>query len=184
MDIPTDAFREGLVQELSKLRRFALALCRPPLEPDDLVQATCDRALSRWTQFKPGSRMDSWLFRIMHSIWKNQLRRATTEREAVPLLSQEAHTIDGEKTALGKIALSEVLSAMKELPAEQAAAITLVNLNELSYREAAAVLDIPQGTLESRIARGRVALGRMLEGHAELQDQPGRPDTAVLRSET
>ncbi len=120
----------------------------------------------------------------MHSIWKNQLRRATTERNAVPILSQESHIIDGEKTVLGKIALSEVLSAMKELPAEQAAAITLVNLNEMSYREAANVLDIPQGTLESRIARGRVALGRLLEGHADLQDQSGRTDPAILRSET
>ena len=184
MDNPTDAFRESLIRELSKLRRFALALCRPPLEPDDLVQATCVRALSRSTQFTPDSRLDSWLFRIMHSIWKNQLRRAATERDAAPFLSQETNVTDGERMALGKIALSEVLSAMKELPAEQAAAITLVNLNELSYREAAAVLEIPQGTLESRIARGRVALGRLLEGHAEQKDQRGRADGAVLRSKT
>jgi RNA polymerase sigma-70 factor, ECF subfamily len=156
------AVRLGLIEALPRLSRFARVLCRPPLEPDDLMQATCERALSRHSQFVAGTRLDSWLFAIMHSIWKNELRRMGTQQAAaerdVPTLS-----VDGERVALGKIMLSEVLSCLSKLPPDQAAAITLVNLDGLSYAAAAEVLGVPQGTLESRMARGRIALGRLLD---------------------
>lgn len=126
--------------------------------------------------------MDSWLFSIMHSIWKNQLRRKNTERRAALELSEGHNSTDGERTALGKIVLSEVLSYMQELPSDQAAAITLVNLEGLSYREAAEVLGIPQGTLESRIARGRISLGRLLEAGGTLEEQDRATSKAISRS--
>ena len=161
---PNDDFRRELVTKLPNLRRFALTLTRSRYEAEGLVQASCERALARWFQYVPHTRMDNWLFSIMHSIWKNRLRRANNQRLAHDELARSVRHTDGEREVFGKIELSEVLSALQQLSADQAAAITLVSLEGLSYREAAAILEIPQGTLESRIARGRIALGRVLEG--------------------
>lgn len=168
---PSDEFRAELVDNLPALKRFAIVLCRDEPACDDLVQATCERALGRWQQFHPGTRLRGWLFSIMHSIWKNKLRRHHNQRNAHDKLRHESTATDGEREALGKIELSEVLSALKGLSHDQATAITLVSLNGLSYREAAQILDIPQGTLESRIARGRIALGKLLEGKPLASEQ-------------
>lgn len=160
---PDDEFRAGLIDCLPALRRFSIVLCRAQPACDDLVQATCERALARWQQFHPDTRLQSWLFSIMHSIRKNKLRRNRNQRNAFDKLRYEHPYTDGEREVLGKIELSEVLSALKDMSPDQAAAIALVSLDGLSYREAAEILDIPQGTLESRIARGRIALGKQLE---------------------
>jgi RNA polymerase sigma-70 factor (ECF subfamily) len=106
----------------------------------------------------------------MSSIWKNELRRLGLEREAADGMLP-ADNFDGERAIVGKILLTDVLKAMKRLPTAQAAAITLVNIEGLSYKDAAAVLEIPQGTLESRIVRGRIALGRLLEAAADDADR-------------
>jgi RNA polymerase sigma-70 factor (ECF subfamily) len=165
------AFRRELILAMPRLNRFARMLCRPPLEPDDLMQATCERALSRREQFVAGTRLDSWLFAIMHSLWKNNLRRLGVERTARASMADAPDSVDGERIAMGKIAVADVLTCLNALPPDQAAAITLVNLDGLSYAAAAAVLDIPIGTLESRIARGRIALGRLLAGEASAAAQ-------------
>jgi RNA polymerase sigma-70 factor (ECF subfamily) len=158
----SNAVRRDLIAAMPRLLRFARVICRPPLDPEDLLQMTCERALSRCDQFKPGTRFDSWTFAIMHSIWKNEVRRLGVE-QAASAQFPAGISEDGEKRAIGTIFLADVLSAMKQLPLEQAAAMTLVNIDGLSYADAAAVLGVPQGTLESRIARGRVALGRVLD---------------------
>jgi RNA polymerase sigma-70 factor, ECF subfamily len=166
--VRAQSVRAELLAVMPRLLRFARVLCRPPLDAEDLLQMTCERALSRHAQFLAGTRFDHWSFSIMHSIWKNELRRLGTERKASDAMPPLAHD-DGERQVIGKIWLSDVLSALKRLPEDQAAAMTLVNIDGLSYAQAADVLGIPQGTLESRIARGRVALGRLLEegGHAQ-----------------
>ncbi len=138
-------------------------LTRSQADAEDVLQATCERALARHAQFKPGTRMDSWLFSIMHSIWKNEVRQRVTHQRVHSELSLERPYEDGVRTVAGKISLGEVLSCLNGLDPDQAAALSLVGLTGHSYREAAKVLDIPQGTLESRIARGRIALGRMLD---------------------
>lgn len=160
---PAVAFCQALVERLPNLRRFSVTLCRNSDQADDLVQATCARALSRWRQYEPRSRMESWLFAIMHSIWKNEQRSKANRQRAYGELSLAPSQTDGERALLGKIELSEVLSALSALPVDQAMAISLVSLQGLSYREASEVLGVPQGTLESRIARGRIALGRQLD---------------------
>ncbi len=161
---PTSEFREGLIEVLPALRRFALVLTRADADADDLLQATCERALTRWSQFQPGTNLTSWLFSIMHSIWKNLGRKRATRQRAHTELSHQTSFEDGDRIVSGKIAVTEVLSCLKAIDPDQAAALTLIALDGLSYREAATVLDIPQGTLESRVARGRIALGRMLDG--------------------
>ena len=166
----TAQFREDLIAMLSRLKRFALVLSRSHSDADDLLQATCERALVRHVQFKPGSRMDSWLFSIMHSIWKNEVRQRATHQRVHHTLSLEDRYEDGVRTVTGKISLAEVLSLLNDIEPDQAAALSLVGLDGHSYREAAKVLDIPQGTLESRIARGRIALGRMLDDTEDQTD--------------
>jgi len=163
MDLASPDFREDLIAALPALRRFALVLTRNDVDAGDLLQETCERALSRWTQFEVGTRMESWLFSIMHSVWKNLARGRATEQRAHLELAHGTRHSDGERIATGKIAVSEVLSCLQKLDPDQAAALTLVALDGLSYREAATVLDVPQGTLESRIARGRIALGRLVD---------------------
>lgn len=163
MSTPTSDFREGLIAALPKLRRFALVLARADADADDLLQATCERALTRWEQFQPGTRQESWLFSIMHSIWKNLGRKRANRQRVHAELSHQINFEDGDRIVNGKIAVSEVLSCLGDMDGDQAAALTLIALDGMSYREAATVLDIPQGTLESRVARGRVMLGRMLE---------------------
>jgi len=158
-----DVFRHLLVGKLPNLKRFALSLYRNSHEAEDLVQATCERALSRWHQFEQQTRIESWLFAIMHSIWKNEIRKKSNQQNAYVNMTPRIVQTDGDREVFGKIELSEVLSALKSISTDQAAAITLVNLEGLSYREAAKVLDIPQGTLESRMARGRIMLGRLLD---------------------
>jgi RNA polymerase sigma-70 factor (ECF subfamily) len=173
MSAPSPEFKDGLVRALPALRRFAFRLSGVHARAEDLVQATCERALDRWEQFTPGTRLESWLFAIMHSIWKNQLRRDAKTRDVLVEVAAGTTSTDGERVAVGKIYLAQVLSAVESLPQHQAEAIFLVNLEGCSYREAAEILDIPQGTLESRLARARIALGRALEQRAAEDDTDG-----------
>ena len=164
--------KQTLIGRLPKLTRFALVLCREKDRADDLVQATCERALSRLNQFQEGTKFDSWLFSIMHSIWKNDIRKANNSVSFAKRASETSSKfVDGEKIANKKVFLNQVLYELSMLPSDQAAALTLVCLDGLSYRDAAEVLNIPQGTLESRVARGRIALGRALEANSKTDTQ-------------
>lgn len=176
------SFRKQLVEQLPALTRFAWSLCRGDRSADDLVQATCERSLTRWTQFEPDTKMESWLFSIMHSIWKNELRHAGVQERARAHLEAEPGNVDGERIGVGKIYFSQVLSKLNALPSEQAAALTLVCLEGQSYRDASQILNIPQGTLESRIARGRIALGRALEAGTACVDKDGELSKSGGRS--
>lgn len=181
MSAPTTEFREDLISALGPLRRFALVLTRAEADADDLLQSTCERALGRWDQFQPGTKFQSWLFSIMHSVWKNQVRSQATRARAHEELSHRTAYEDGVRIADGKIAFAEVLSHLKAIDPDQAAAMTLVSLDGLSYRDAAGVLDIPQGTLESRVARGRIALGKRLEAVAPANGKASRPSNDSSR---
>lgn len=167
MDSPSQEFRDTLTALLPRLWRFAVMLTRDRDQADDLLQSACERALSRHRQFQPGTRMDSWMYSIVHSIWKNDIRRDNTRRDILARMPEEAGSVDGERIAAGKIFLSEVLSLMETLPEQQSSAMLLVYVDGLSYDEAATVLDIPVGTIMSRLARARLALGRALEGPAD-----------------
>jgi RNA polymerase sigma-70 factor (ECF subfamily) len=167
MESPSQEFRDTLAELLPRLWRFAVMLTRNRDQADDLLQSACERALSRHRQFRPGTRMDSWLYSIIHSIWKNDIRRDSTRRDILARMPEEPTAVDGERVAAGKIFLSEVLSLMEALPEQQSSALLLVYVDGLSYDEAANALDIPVGTVMSRLARARLALGRALDGPAE-----------------
>jgi len=156
-----------IVDLLPRLRRLARVLARDPVDADDLVQMTVERALIHVDQWRPGTRLDSWMFRIMKNAWIDE-SRARTRRTRVfaPAEQGEAIGLDGAAAMEAHLAAGDVARAMEKLPDEQRLAVALVLVDGLSYREAAEVLEVPQGTLTSRLARGRMALLAELEGDA------------------
>jgi RNA polymerase sigma-70 factor (ECF subfamily) len=157
---PAATVRDGLGALLPRLRRFARALTGNVHDGDDLVQAALERALARAASWRPEQRLDAWVYAILRNAWIDEQRaRGRRGRVFAPEAAgtEVGMTID----ATGAIALQ---SALRQLPDEQREAIALVLVEGLSYREAAAALEVPIGTLTSRLARGRGALQAML-GH-------------------
>ena len=160
-----DRTRDALIALLPRLRRFAYGLSGSADEGDDLVQAACERALSRLHQFEPGTRLDSWMFRIVQTLWIDGRRAVKRRGPAVPIETIEEFVgSDGARETEAKIGLAEVRRAVGALPDEQREVLMLVTVDGMSYREAAATLEIPIGTVMSRLARARLALGRAV-GH-------------------
>jgi RNA polymerase sigma-70 factor (ECF subfamily) len=153
-----DAVRAGLGPELARLWRFGLVLSGSRTTAEDLVQATCVRALERAHQFTPGTRLDRWLFSILHSIWLNEIR-ATRYRRGAGLVDAETTLVfDGIKEIETNITALQVLQEVQALPEAQRESVYLVYVEGLTYREAAAVLDVPIGTIMSRLAGARARL--------------------------
>jgi RNA polymerase sigma-70 factor (ECF subfamily) len=150
---------DQIVALLPRLRRFALTLTRHPEDGDDLVQMTVERALPRLDSWKEGSRLDSWLFKIMQNIWIDQLRsRRTRGTPANDVDLGALPGLDGRAAAESRLTLDDTLKAVMRLPDEQRSALLLVAVEGHSYREAAEVLQVPIGTIMSRIARARLSL--------------------------
>jgi RNA polymerase sigma-70 factor, ECF subfamily len=151
---------EQIVALLPRLRRFARNLARNPHDADDVVQIALERALLKLDQWRRDARLDSWLFKIVRNAWIDELRsRGRRDRMFLPA---EAGENVGDATLDREADLMSVQSAMAKLPEDQRTAVSLVLVEGLSYKEAANVLDIPIGTLTSRLARGREALQAML----------------------
>ena len=154
-----ELFRSEIVALLPRLRRLARALARDPVDADDLVQVTVERALVRASQWEPGSRLDSWTFRIMKNAWIDEARARGRRRKVFDSEADGAQVgMDGAAAMDARMQAVEVEAAMAELPGDQRIAVALVLVEGLSYREAADVLEIPEGTLTSRLVRGRNAL--------------------------
>ncbi|MFC3076898.1 RNA polymerase sigma factor [Phenylobacterium terrae] len=154
-----NAFQREMVELLPRLRRLARAIAREPADADDLVQLTVERALSRAEQWTPGTRLDSWMFRIMKNAWIDEAR-ARGRRGQVMAPEEEGLSVGdaGAEVAEIRLQAAEVRREMARLPDEQRLAIALVLVEGLSYREAADILEVPMGTLTSRLVRGRTAL--------------------------
>lgn len=158
-----DDVRAQLAELLPRLRRFARVITRDVADADDLVQVAVEKALARASQWRPGSRLDSWMFGIMKNAWIDEIR-ARRRRERVHAPEEAGATVGDASAASRDIALS-VQAAMARLPEEQRMAIALVLVEGLSYKDAAESLGIPMGTLTSRLARGREALQALLGGN-------------------
>jgi RNA polymerase sigma-70 factor (ECF subfamily) len=152
--------RAGLEPSLGRLWRYALVLSRARDTADDLVQATCLRAIERADQFVPGTRVDRWLFAILRSIWLNEIRSRRI-REGGGFVDADVLTTDGEREIEMNITAAAVLRAIDRLPEAQRETILLVYGEGYSYAEAAATLGIPIGTIMSRLAAGRAALAKL-----------------------
>jgi RNA polymerase sigma-70 factor, ECF subfamily len=148
--------RVGLEPSLARLWRYALVLSRARDVADDLVQATCLRAIERADQFVPGTRVDRWLFAILRSIWLNEIRPQRIREGGGFVDAAHALTTDGEREIEMNITAVAVLRAIDRLPEAQRETILLVYGEGYSYAEAAAALGVPIGTIM------RAALGRRL----------------------
>lgn len=157
-------FQRDLVELVPRLRRFAYALTGSSDAGDDLVQAACERALRSADQFRPGTRMDSWMFRIMQNLWLDDRRRrrvrgTSVDPEAVDLSDDGM----GVRQLDDQLELAQVRAAVDALPDDQRSVLVLVAIEGLNYREAADVLELPMGTVMSRLSRARARLIEIMQ---------------------
>jgi RNA polymerase sigma-70 factor (ECF subfamily) len=158
---PTENIQARIIELLPRLRRFARNLTRNPHDADDVVQIAIERALTRLDQWHRDARLDSWLFRIVRNAWIDEIR-SRARRDAL-FAPEEAGEAIGVAAMDREVDRLSVEAAMAQLPEEQRLAVSLVLVEGLPYKEAAHVLDVPIGTLTSRLARGRQALQAMLQ---------------------
>ncbi len=148
--------RQEIVAMLPRLRRFARTLTRNSHDADDVVQIAVERALTRLGQWQRDKRLDGWMFTIVKNAWIDEIR-SRKRHDEVLLADEAAATQQDPQDALS------IRAALSRLPDEQRLAVSLVLIEGLSYKEAAEVLDVPIGTLTSRLARGRAALQAALQ---------------------
>ncbi|MGC2202316.1 MAG: sigma-70 family RNA polymerase sigma factor [Stellaceae bacterium] len=154
-----DTHRE-IEAEIPRLRRYARALTRDVVTADDLVQDCLTRALGKLHLWQQGSDLRAWLFTILHNQYVNHIRRAVREGTAVGL--NESEPLLSRAPQQGKrLELRDLERAISKLPDEQRTVILLIGLEGMRYEEVAAVLDVPVGTIRSRLSRGREALRRL-----------------------
>jgi RNA polymerase sigma-70 factor (ECF subfamily) len=158
-----ESFEDQLAVLLPRLRRFAHALSRNSADADDLAQATVERALRSKAQWQPGTRLDSWLYRIMRNLWIDTVR-ARGRKDKVEASAELADRIGEDPSGAieARIDLKRVMAAMQRLPEEQREVVALILIEGFGYRETAEMLELPIGTVSSRLVRGRTALLAMV----------------------
>jgi RNA polymerase sigma-70 factor (ECF subfamily) len=162
-----DEVSNGLAQHLARLWRYGVVLSGNRDTAEDLVQATCVRALERSHQFAPGSRLDRWLYTILRSIWLNEVRARRIRQGQGFVDAEAALVVDLRDEVEANILAAQVLREVQALPEAQREAVFLVYVEGLKYREAADILQVPIGTIMSRLAAARATLGRLsLEGRS------------------
>jgi RNA polymerase sigma factor (sigma-70 family) len=162
---PSSRFESELTQTLPRLRRFAHVLSREAADADDLAQMTIERALKSRGQWQEGTRLDSWLYKIMRNLWIDTVRsRGRKAKFEAPPEAAEAIGHDPRDGIEAGIDLQRVMAAMERLPDEQREVVALILVEGFGYREAAELLDLPIGTVSSRLVRGRNALLAMFDG--------------------
>lgn len=173
-------FLEEAIPHMDAVYRFALRLAGTPDGAEDLVQDTYFRAYRAWDQYTPGTRCKSWLFTICRNVFLRQRERRQrhdeilleSARDDASTLSREAPVFaaskdsDPEGDFFKSIVDDEILSAIEELPDEYRMAVVLSDLEDLTYNEIAEVMEVPVGTVKSRLFRGRRQLQKRLHGYA------------------
>ncbi len=155
-----------MVSLLPRLRRFAYGLTGSLDEGDDLTQAACEKALRSLAQFTAGTRLDSWMYRIAQNLWIDRRRSRQVQREQIvaPADMEYLATADAAREMDHRLDLADVRREVALLPEDQRAVLLLVSVEGFGYRQAADILEIPIGTVMSRLARARLTLGRALTG--------------------
>ena len=148
--------------EIPRLRRYARALTRRADRADDLVQETLVRAIAKSDLWQAGTDIRAWLFTIMHNQHVNMVRRAMRD-EATVDIEQMSSSLVAITDPTASRQLHELDTALARLPADQREVILLVGLEGMSYEAAAQILDVPVGTVRSRLSRGRDALRQLMD---------------------
>lgn len=167
-----EAVKAGLRQHLRRLWRYGLVLSGSRDAADDLVQATCLRAIERAHQFRPDTHLDRWLMTILHSIWLNDVRAARYRRGEGLVDAETALVFDGAREIEANISAAEVLRRVQSLPEAQRETVYLVYVEGYSYREAASILDVPVGTVMSRLAAARAKLAPLGPDEQDRRSEP------------
>lgn len=154
----SDPFGRALIEKLPNLRRFALSLCRSGDTADDLVQITVERALSARASYDPATRIEAWLFRILRNAWIDMARKHKIRGTHVRLEEAPETAAAGHHPGDARLMVAAVMDAVERLPIDQREVLLLVCVEDLSYAEAATILNIPKGTVMSRLSRARTAL--------------------------
>lgn len=155
------------------MRRYARALLRDPSAADDLVQDCLERAVGRWRQRRDDGNARSWIFSILHNLAMTRLHRASNHAGTLPI--DEVKDLAVPDAQEENLHYQDVLSALSQLPDEHRTLLLLIAVEDLSYAEAAKVLDIPIGTVMSRLSRARERL------HKVLAHEPYRNARTSLR---
>ncbi len=164
MKVTSEQWRDDIIALLPRLRRFSFALTGSAFDADDLLQATIEKALLKYDQFKQGTDLDKWMFRMCKNLWIDEWRSRRVRGPSVdPMDYKSELRIDGENMIINKLSMSEVSKAMNELRDEQRMVLALIAIEGYSYKEVSKLLDIPIGTVMSRLARARKALMELLE---------------------
>jgi RNA polymerase sigma-70 factor (ECF subfamily) len=160
-----------LEMEIPRLRRYARALTRDVSRADDLVQNCLTRALAKQHLWQPGTNLRAWLFTIQHHQNVNDVRRSI--REGTHVMLDEARELTVQANAIPTLQLRDLAVALGKLQPEQRQVILLVGLEGMPYEEVASVLNVPVGTVRSRLSRGRDQLRRLMG--MEEERAPGEP---------
>ncbi|MFV0299357.1 MAG: RNA polymerase sigma factor [Paracoccus sp. (in: a-proteobacteria)] len=144
------------------MKRYAISLCGRPDLADDLVQTTVERAFRSRDGFDPASNLQAWLLRILRNAWIDSTRRERTRGVQVPVEDAPGLAGPGEGLAEDRLMLDKTRQALDRLNPDQRDVLVLVCMQEVSYQQAAEILDIPIGTVMSRLARARKALAAEL----------------------
>lgn len=153
-----------IIALLPRLRRFALSLTRNAPAADDLAQATVERAIVNLDKWQPGTRLDSWMYRIAHNLFRNEARNRSARDEKHGAIQAESdQSLDGVRAAEARLEFSAVNAAISQLPSEQRQALLLVAVEGRSYQEAAEITGASVAAVTSRIARARETLREVVE---------------------
>jgi RNA polymerase sigma-70 factor (ECF subfamily) len=157
------SFEDELAALLPRLRRFAHALSWNGTDADDLTQMTLERALRSRRQWQVGTRLDSWLYKVMRNLWIDTVR-SRSRRDRVEAPEEAAANLgeDPRQSIELSFDLKQIMAAMERLPDEQREIVALILIEGFGYRETAEMLGLPIGTVSSRLVRGRMALVQMV----------------------
>jgi RNA polymerase sigma-70 factor (ECF subfamily) len=170
-DWDRNGFEAEVLTHLDAMYSFGLKLTRASEDAEDLVSDTVLRALERWEQYRPGTNMRAWLFTILYHVFVSRKRRIDS-REVQPPESTTSATFDTvgdadpERTFYDSFVDEDVTRAISKLPEEYRTAVILSDLHGLRYAEIAEILNVPEGTVKSRLFRGRRILQKQLAAYA------------------
>lgn len=152
---PGQSVREGLLPLLPRLRRLARALAGQLADADDLVQIVLERALTRAEQWRPDAPLDKWVFAIARNAWRDELRARSRSQNLFAPEEAGITTADDSSAPAQKL---ELAAALATLPPDHREVVALVLIEGMSYAETAELLEVPVGTVTSRLARARTTL--------------------------
>jgi len=162
MQTLSDELRAGLLEALPQLRRFAFAITKSAADADDLMQATLERALARPQRFRDAGNPRPLLFRMCRTIWIDEMRKQKVRQNHAAAMADGVMAGSDAPTPHGDMQLNETQRLIMALPRAQREVLLLVAVEGYSYREAGEMLDCPQGTIMSRLARARASLADAL----------------------